>query len=176
MMNSSVEKTHYKKAFHSPYLSSEDLTEPTILTIECVKLEPDRTKKTKDLFNTLYFAEKEIRRGEKLKPMILNSTNSRVLKNIFGSPYIDDWGNIAITVFVDTNVKMMGATVSGLRINPNLPVTKKTELKPNTKAWDNAVSAYIRDGNFDAVEKRMFVSDEAKKIISDRTVEKNNVS
>ena len=48
------------------------------LTIDRVVLEPDQTKKTKDYFNTAYFVETEIRSGEKLKPMILNATNSKL--------------------------------------------------------------------------------------------------
>ena len=67
----SDEKTHYRKAFDSPYLSSADIVEPTVLTVKYVRLEPDRTKKTKDNFNTAHFAEKELRPGEALKPMIL---------------------------------------------------------------------------------------------------------
>ena len=55
-----TDKTHYRKAFDSPYLSSADIVEPTVLTVSHVKLEADRTKKTKDLFNTAYFVEKEI--------------------------------------------------------------------------------------------------------------------
>lgn len=64
-------KTHYRKAFDSPYLSSADIVEPTVLNIKCVRLEADKTKKTKDVFNTAYFVEREIRQGETLKPMIL---------------------------------------------------------------------------------------------------------
>ncbi|HFG9918056.1 TPA: hypothetical protein ACGHLE_004722, partial [Salmonella enterica subsp. enterica serovar Warragul] len=48
----SEQKTHYRKAFDSPYLSSADIVEPTILTIARVALESDKTKKTKDVFNT----------------------------------------------------------------------------------------------------------------------------
>ncbi|HEY4714425.1 MAG TPA: hypothetical protein VIH30_09345, partial [Aquirhabdus sp.] len=76
------EKTHYRKAFHSPYLSAADITEPVVLTIQRVNLEPDKTKKTKDLFNTAYFVERQIRVGEPLKPMILNATNSKMLKTL----------------------------------------------------------------------------------------------
>ena len=47
-----TEKTHYRKAFDSPYLSSADIVEPTVLTVARVSLEVDRTKKTKDMFNT----------------------------------------------------------------------------------------------------------------------------
>lgn len=108
-------KTHYRKAFDSPYLSSADIVEPTTLTIARVALEPDKSKKSKDNFNTAYFVEKEIRPGEKLKPMILNATNSRVLKDMCGSPWIDDWQG-TVTVYVDRNVKFGRDTVEGLRI------------------------------------------------------------
>ncbi|WP_238149443.1 hypothetical protein [Arsenophonus endosymbiont of Aleurodicus floccissimus] len=59
-----TEKTHYRKALDSPYLSSADIVEPTVLTISHVLFEPDKTRRTKDVFNTAYFEEKEIRPGE----------------------------------------------------------------------------------------------------------------
>ena len=93
-----TEKTHYRKAFDSPYLSSADIVEPTVLTVARVSLEVDRTKKTKDMFNTAHFVEKELRPGEKLKPMILNASNSKTMKGLTGSAFIDDWQNIRITV------------------------------------------------------------------------------
>lgn len=159
------EKTHYRKAFNSPYLSSADIVEPTVLTVQHVELELDKTKKTKDLFNTAYFVEKEIRDGEKLKPMILNATNSRTMKKLTGSAWIEDWKNIPITVYVDGNVRFGRDTVEGLRISQEKPRTNKAHLKPETTAWANAIVAYNRDGNFDAVEKRMFISDENKALL-----------
>ncbi|MEY0487775.1 hypothetical protein AB7459_21885 [Providencia rettgeri] len=83
-----AQKTHYRKAFDSPYLSSADIVDRVDLTIARVVLEGDKTKKTKDLFNTAYFAEKELRPGEALKPMILNATNSKMLRRLTGSPFI----------------------------------------------------------------------------------------
>lgn len=74
------DKTHYRKAFDSPYLSSADIVEPTVLTLSHVVLESDKTKKTQDKFNTADFKEKQIRPNEKLKPMILNATNSKVTR------------------------------------------------------------------------------------------------
>lgn len=158
-------KTHYRKAFDSPYLSSADIIEPTILTIRCVRLEPDKTKKTKDNFNTAYFKEKELRPGEELKPMILNATNSRTVKSLSGSPFIDDWNDIAVTIYVDNSVKFGRDTVEGLRISTEKPRVSKPELEPGTAAWGHAIAAYKRDGNFLAVEKRMSVSDEHKNTI-----------
>lgn len=123
-----TEKTHYRKAFDSPYLSSADIVEPTVLTVKCVTLEPDHTKKTKDEFNTAYFMEREIRPGEKLKPMILNATNSKTMKGLTGSAFIDDWQNVRVTVYVDPNVRFAKETVEGLRISAHAPPSVPPEL------------------------------------------------
>lgn len=109
-------KTHYRKAFDSPYLSSADIVDPVVLTIKRVTLEPDRTKKTKDEFNTAWFMEREIRPGEPLKPMILNATNSKMLAKLTGSKWIDDWQNVPVTIYVDSNVRFGKETVEGLRV------------------------------------------------------------
>ena len=110
------EKTHYRKAFDSPYLSSADIVDPVVLTIRRVTLEADRTKKTKDQFNTAWFLEREIRQGEPLKPMILNATNSKMLAMLTGSKWIDDWQNVPVTIYVDQHVRFGKETVEGRRI------------------------------------------------------------
>lgn len=152
------EKTHYRKAFDSPYLSSADIVEPIILTVSHVRLEPDKTKKTKDVFNTAYFAEKVIRAGEALKPLILNAGNSKIMKQLTGSAFIDDWQNVSITVYVDQNVRFGKETVEGIRISPHKP--EKATLTPaNAKQWGNAKEAYKRDKNLDAVLSRVDISE-----------------
>lgn len=162
-------KTHYRKAFNSPYLSSADIVGPTILTIARVDLLGDQTKKTKDLFNTAHFAEKELRPGEQLKPMILNAHNSKIMRDLTGSHYIDDWVNIKVTIYVDSNVRFGRDTVEGLRISPQAPVTTKPVLTPdNTTVWGNAVAAFKRDGNLKAVMARMEISREHQQLIIDQ--------
>lgn len=154
-------KTHYRKAFDSPYLSSADIVEPTVLTVHHVALEKDQTKKTGDLFNTAHFVEKEIRPGEKLKPMILNASNSKTLRGLTGSAFLEDWQNVRITVYVDSNVRFGKETVEGLRISPHAPAEKKAVLTPaNAKMWENAKNAYRRDGNLDSVLERVDISEE----------------
>lgn len=161
----SKQKTHYRKAFNSPYLSSADITEPIVLTIKNVQLLPDKTKKTKDCFNTAFFVEKEIRQDEVLKPMILNATNSRTLKDLTGSPFIEDWVNVHVTIYVDKNIRFGRNTVEGLRISTEAPRVQKRELLPDTAAWGNAIAAYKRDGNLNAVKQRMSISPENEKAI-----------
>ena len=129
------DRTHYRKAFNSPYLSSADIVEPTALTITKVVLEKDQTKKTKDSFNTAYFAEKEIRPGEALKPMILNVHNSEVMRDMCGSHFIDDWSG-SITVYVDKNVRFGRETVEGLRIRPGSTFINDSQAKALKELMD----------------------------------------
>lgn len=160
------EKTHYRKAFNSPYLSSADIVAPTVLTIRNVTLEQDKTKKTKDHFNTAYFVEQELRDGEKLKPMILNAGNSRTIKGLSGSAFIDDWNNIPVTIYVDQNVRFGRDTVEGLRVSPEPPKSQRPVVtKGSKKLWDNAVLAFKRDGDFDAVLERADISEDTMNAI-----------
>lgn len=157
----SQEKTHYRKAFDSPYLSSADIVEHTVLTIKHVALEPDRTKKTKELFNTAHFIENELRAGEKLKPMILNATNSKTIKGLTGTPFIDDWQNLRVTIYVDHNVKFGKEHVEGLRISPHAPEPENKFLTPDVvNAWANAKAAFKRDGNLDKVLARYAMTED----------------
>ncbi len=156
------EKTHYRKAFNSPYLSSADIVGPTVLHISHVVLTDDMTKKTKDLFNTAYFVEKEIRTGEPLKPMILNAHNSKVMKQLTGSHFLEDWQNVAVTIYVDHAVRFGRDTVEGLRISPDAPQAKPVLTPENEKRWGQAVEAYKRDKNFEAILKRADLSEEHK--------------
>lgn len=150
MSQNNQAKTHYRKAFDSPYLSSADIVEPTVLTIHHVVLEADKTKKTKDKFNTAYFSEREIRQGEPLKPMILNACNSKVMKQLTNSAFLEDWQNVQVTIYVDTNVRFGRETVEGLRISPFKP-EKPTLTPENESKWMRAKKAYMRDGNLDNV-------------------------
>lgn len=151
-------ETHYRKVFDSPYLSAADIVEPVQLTIAKVTQEIDKTKKTKDVFNTAYFQEREIRPGEKLKPMILNATNSKMMDRLTGTPFIEDWAGKRITIYVDSNVKFGRDTVEGLRIRA---AAERRALTPqNRSVWENAKAAFRRDANLDAVLGRYDMSDE----------------
>lgn len=155
-----MEKTHYRKAFNSPYLSSADIVEPTVLTIQKVVLEPDKTHKTKNLYNTAYFVEHEIRPGEKLKPMILNAGNCALLKEITGSYYLEDWHDFKVVVWVERNVKLGSEVVDGLRLRKY----ERQLLTPaDEERWQRAKDYYLQHGNLDKVLERVDMSDEHQK-------------
>ena len=162
-----TDKIHYRKAFDSPYLSSADIVEPIVLTVDHVSLEPDRTKKTKDVFNTAHFVEKEIRPGEALKPMILNATNSKTMRGLTDSPYINDWNKVQVMVYVEHGVKFGRETMDGLRIRAH--ESKKKFLTPeNEKLWEGAKAAFKRDGNLKSVLERVAMSDEHQMLLMEQ--------
>lgn len=49
------------------------------------------------------------------KQLVLNSTNRKKLVQKFG-PNVKDWTGETVTLYVDTNVRLMGKRVSGIRI------------------------------------------------------------
>ena len=160
------DKTHYRKAFNSPYLASADIVDATTLTIKCVRLEGDQTKKSKDVFNTAYFVETEIRQGEPLKPMILNAGNSKTLKELTKSHFIDDWNNIPVTIYVDHSVRFGRDTVDGLRISSLAPTIQKPELtQAEADKWARAVAVFKSEGNLNRVLARVTITPENIELI-----------
>ena len=152
-------KTHYRKVFKSDHLGVADLEDlvetgtPLIFTIKQVKQEIGvMVAGNKGNYNIAYF-------NEKIKPLVLNATNSKIVKSFANSSsFVEDWSNIIIQLYIDNNVRMMGEIVGGVRIMPQQPQQRK-DLNPNdTKAWNNAIAAYKRDGNLDKVLARVNVS------------------
>lgn len=129
------QKTHWKKAFKSDYLSSSDIDgKDLVLIIKCVKYQECVTQSGKKFCNVAHFTSNEF------KPMILNVTNSKVIKKFANNAvHIDDWNNIPVQIYVDSKVRFGNDTVEGLRIREVQPKLNKRELLPNTKEWENAV-------------------------------------
>lgn len=148
------EKTHWKKAFDSDYLSSADIPEgkDLILTIKQVRLEDVKgSDGAKQKRNIAYFKEN-------YKPMILNATNSKTVKKFAGSKYIDDWNNVPIQVYVDDNIKAFGDIVEGLRIRKEQPKGKK-QLLFGSEQWQKAVEFLLTpNGSIEKIKKNYDLS------------------
>jgi hypothetical protein len=86
--------------------------------------------------------------GIRIKPLKLNSTNNKILagfskKNgLIGKEchVIENWKGMKIELYVDRNVKMMGAITDGVRIKPIQPI--ETKEKP-----------IFTEANFEAAKK-----------------------
>jgi hypothetical protein len=117
-----MSKTHYRKVFKSDHLGSADLEDMQeegsnlIFTISHVRQEINVTVAgKKGSFNIAYFKEK-------IKPLVVNAVNSMALRRFSGnSPFVEDWKDITVQLYIDPNVNLKGQTVSGVRISHKPP-------------------------------------------------------
>ena len=123
-------KTHYRKVFKSDHLGVADLEDlmadkiPLIFTIKEVKQKFNEKVAGKKInANIAYFKEF-------IKPLVLNATNSKVVKSFAnGSPFVEDWKDIKVQLYIDRSVKMKGEIVGGVRINPQQPSSERNFSK-----------------------------------------------
>ena len=154
------DKNHYRKVFKSDHLGIADLEDfreegkRLIFTIDKVCQEYGAKVAGKRIdANIAYFKED-------IKPLVLNATNSKMVKGFANnSPFVEDWNNILIELFIDPSVKMKGEVVGGVRIVPTQPIIKKTELTLNHPRWQEAKKA-VMDGRKSGVLKAYEVSAE----------------
>ena len=127
-----MSKTDWRKYRKSTHLASADLDAmetdgvPLIFTIKEVKYETGvDVSGTKQDGIFCYFIEP-------IKPLKLNSTNNKILSGfakkdgLIGKEchVIENWKGMTIELYVDRNVKMMGAITDGVRIKPIRPEKK----------------------------------------------------
>ena len=115
-----MSKTNWKKLINPDYLGAYSLDDgngkyvDVIATIQYVKVEtvtgPDGKKED---CAVAHFEES-------MKPMILNTTNMKMLEKLFKSKYIEDWAGRKIQIGVE-RVKAFGDVVDALRIRGFLP-------------------------------------------------------
>jgi hypothetical protein len=154
----SDKKTHYRKVFKSDHLSFADLEDfkeqgsNLVFTISHVSQERGAKVAGKNIdANIAYFKEN-------IKPLVLNATNSKTMSKLAGSCFIENWQNIPVQLYIDSNIKFAGDVVSGVRISQT-KVSAKPEITRNTPdMWKNAKAAYLRDGDFNAVLSRANIS------------------
>jgi len=159
------DKTHYRKVFKSDHLGCADLEDMLeaksnlIFQINHVNQEIGvRVAGKKIDANIAYFEEQ-------IKPLVLNATNSKIMKSLTGSPFVEDWKGVMIQLYIDPNAKLKGEIVGGVRISPKSPVREKKSLQEGTKQWESAVAAFKRDDSLDAVRERVNVTPEQEALI-----------
>lgn len=153
------ELTHYRKVFKSDHLGVADLEDlketggDLIFTISHVNQEMNTLVAGKKInANIAYFKEK-------IKPLVLNATNSKTMKSLSGSCFVENWREITVQLYIDKGAKLMGEVVGGVRISPNpVRASRPVITKDKANMWSNAKAAFIRDGNFTSVLKRADIS------------------
>jgi hypothetical protein len=152
-----TKKTHWKKVFNSDYLGSCDLEDGKDLKAVIKSVAVQTVKGTdgkSQECNVATFTD------PKIKPMILNATNCKTVKKFTGTPYINDWNNVPIQIYVKDDIKAFGETTEGLRIRPTQPKMNKPELTPASPNWSKAVEFLAKNGTVADVRKKYELSPE----------------
>lgn len=167
-------KTHWKKLHNPDYLGSYALEpgQELIATIKTVKNElVTNTDGKKEECVVVHFVED-------IKPMILNSTNSKTIQKLYKTPYIEEWQGRKIQLFID-KVRAFGEVVEALRIRPTIP--KQTETaKDEPIVCADCKKVIAAFGNMTAQQMAKYTYDKyGKSVCSDcatKLAEKNKVA
>ena len=140
--------THFRRVLKSDHLGAADLEDfieqgkSLVFTIKEVKqyvLDPNDKNSGVTVAgrrigaNIVFFKEN-------IKPLCLNATNANTIKGLAnGTPFIEEWKNIRIELFIDKMVKMKGEIVGGIRIKAISPA--KPELTPKHPKFEGAKKA-----------------------------------
>lgn len=129
--------THWKKMSNPNYLGSYSIDEgkDLVLTIDYVRQESViGADGKKDDCIVCHWKENE-------KPMILNSTNCKMIQKLLKTPYIEEWSGHRIQIGTE-RVKAFGDVVDALRVRKFLPKTESNNVlkcevcgKPITAAY-----------------------------------------
>lgn len=115
-------KTHWKKLSNPNFLGAYSLEDgkDLVLTIKTVRQEEvmGADGKKEDCI-VCYFSDAD-------KPMILNSTNAKMIQKLLGTPFIEEWSGHKIQIGSE-KVKAFGDVVEALRVRKFLP--KVTAIK-----------------------------------------------
>ena len=100
------------------------------------------------------------------KPMILNVTNQKALTKAIGSPFIEDWSDKTVTLYV-AKVRAFGETVDALRIRDMLntpPALPTLDIKH--PKWNDAKQS-VKDGKatIAQIRAKYSLSDENEKLL-----------
>lgn len=148
-----MEKHHYRNVYKSDHLGIadlEDFTEqgkPLIFTIKEVKQEMGKSVAgKKGDFNIAYF-------NEPIKPWVLNAGNAKIIKGFAGGdPFVENWKNIPVELYIDETVKMKGEIVGGVRVRPVQPIIGQ-RAKP-TFSESNFEKAAGANATVEAIKER----------------------
>lgn len=154
-----MSKTHYRNVMKSDHLGVADIEDLVdekkrlVFTISHVNQEfGAKVAGRKIDANIAYFKEN-------IKPLVLNATNSRVVAGFCGSPFVEDWKNVSVELYVDKNVKMKGEVVGGVRISKKQPQPFAV-LNPQHEQWGMAKEKILGGMTRQELESFFVVSDE----------------
>lgn len=108
---------HFKKHFDYRFLASDELTQDVVVKIKSITKDQAFNGREKEDVVVIHFEGKK-------KGIIINKTNAKRITKIAGSPNMEDWIGVEITL-TNERVSAYGATMDAIRVKvePN-PIFK----------------------------------------------------
>jgi len=157
-------KTHWKKLNNPNYLGAYSLgdSKEMKVTIEKVVKEMITGNGGKKEECTIAYLSNE-------KPMILNSTNCKIITKNLGTPFIEDWQGVTITLYVAL-IKAFGEdNVEALRVKSE---KKLPDFTPKNKKWNEAKKALLNNQvTIEQIRKKYTLTPENEKLLTDETIQ-----
>jgi hypothetical protein len=109
----------FRKYMNKNFLGAWDVPDgkDLVATIDYGTLDEVENARGRETKLTIHFVEN-------LKPMILNSTNSKAISKVCGSTHVEDWSGHQISIYV-ARVSAFGAQVDALRVRDYAPKAEK---------------------------------------------------
>ena len=121
----------FSQMIEGKYLAKEDVDGELIVTIEKYgKVNVAREDQPEELKPAVRFREFK-------KPMVLNTTNVQVLKQIFNTDNTDETIGKQVVIYVDPNVSFQGKLIGGLRLKANRPAASPQQASVGGSSFDD---------------------------------------
>ncbi len=154
-----MSKTHWKSMQDKTFLGSWDFETGKTYTVKItsVKSVEMMAQKGAEMKHQPVTFFEGIKKG-----MVINNGNGLVISKISGSPYIEDWIGVKITIFLKENERTPQGNQTVIRVSEKKPLPKKkTELTPeNKKLWGKAVEALKKGKTINVIKERYKLSKE----------------
>lgn len=156
--------THWRKLNNPNYLGAYSLEKGKDLTVEIEKVVKENLK---DVTGVNEEATVAYLKGQ--KPMILNSTNCKIINRMYDTPYIEEWVGKKITVYA-AKIKAFGETMEALRIREVIPLVELPELTPDSPKWEDAAAAVrLKNTTIKAIKKHYTLTKANEKLLCENS-------
>ena len=112
---------HWRKSFNPNFFGSWDIPQGQELTLTIDRVGEEQVTGPEGRVEVCLVAHFR----QKVKPLILNVTNAKVVTKVTGSPFTEDWAGKNIALRVET-VQAFGETVEAVRVALKKVPTKCT--------------------------------------------------
>lgn len=132
-------KVHWRKLRNPDYLGAFDFqpNEERVVTVREVATGTVKNAEGDSTCTIIHFMEP-------YKPMILNSTNGKMLEKLFETPYIEDWRGRSFKLIVK-KIKAFGELVDALKVKNERVAKVLPVLQIGTKTFAACKDRYDKD-------------------------------